>query len=702
MHQRVRRHAYMIPSASSSLFFQSPWWQLLLVLAAGLLYALFVYFRNSNNFDVPRRAVLTTAFLRAAAFSLACLLLLDIFLKRVTNQTENPAIIVAMDNSNSMVSGADSTSQRKQLIGLLNGFRSALSEKYSVRTVLFGGTCRVTDTLPHFSDKETDIDQLLKFTDNNFSNQNIGAMVVISDGIYNRGINPVFSGAKPQYPVFTVGTGDTTEVTDLSILRVNHNQVAYAGNNFQVEVIVTGRKLAGEEALLTLLENQQKRAHQLIRIGSDRFTATVIFTLQAQHPGVVRYNLGLPVKRGEKNIRNNSFGFAVEVIDNKQRILLAASAPHPDISAIAQSLAASSVYEFETTLNAEKKNNIKAYSMVIVHGMSAQTAPIINECRQNGVPFLLVDPSGADNLPGLKVTGPPNKYNDAEPLLNPGFALFTLSDKLRALIPQLPATKCFFGKYSLSMGADALVNQKIGMVETGQPLFYFVEENNLKCGVFIGDGLWKWRMRDFQENGNQEQFSELIGKSVQWLSLKSDKSFFRINTPAIINENESLEIQAEVYNKSYEPVTDPDVTFVLKNARNETFNYTFSKKKTSYILNPGPLSPAEYRYEATVKVNNELLKKNGVFIVKEIASENTSTVADHRLLYNLALHSGGKLFYPQNIEQLQKELLNSETIKPVTFSQSSTVSLTELKVLFFILLVLLGAEWLLRKRYYGI
>ena len=84
--------------------------------------------------------------------------------------------------------------------------------------------------------------------DNNFSNQNIGALVLVSDGIYNRGSNPVFQAAELQYPVYSVAFGDTTEIKDLLVKKINHNQVAYLGNNFPVEVQIQAKKFAGRDA----------------------------------------------------------------------------------------------------------------------------------------------------------------------------------------------------------------------------------------------------------------------------------------------------------------------------------------------------------------------------------------------------------------------------------------------------------------------
>jgi hypothetical protein len=239
-------------------------------------------------------------------------------------------------------------------------------------------------------------------------------------------------------------------------------------------------------------------------------------------------------------------------------------------------------------------------------------------------------------------------------------------------------------------------------VETENPVLFFSEINGLKSAVFLGDGLWKWKFRDFAENKNHQLFTELISKSVQYLSVRSDKSYFRVSAPRIVMENNDIELGAEVYNKSYEAITDPDVSLVLSDEKNRKYNYTFSKTSEAYRLNIGKLPPGEYRYEASVKLNNELFVKQGLFAVREVFSEKISTVADHQLLYQMARRSNGKLFFPAQLDQLEEELLKNENIKPITYSQITTSSLIDLTWLFWIILILLAAEWFFRKRFLSI
>ncbi|MBA3665701.1 MAG: hypothetical protein H0W61_16070 [Bacteroidetes bacterium] len=639
------------------------------------------------------------SFLRFASASLIVFLLLNIFLKQLKNETQNPVILLAVDNSRSMLANSDSAFIKQEFLKNIGSVRTALEKKFSVKTVLFGSKTKAAEADPEFNEKETDIDNMISDVENNYSNQNIGALILVSDGIYNKGSNPLYNVEKLQFPVYTVATGDTNEVKDIAIRKINHNQFAYSGNIFPVEIVINAKKYSGKELTVSINDPFGKKFTQQLKATSDNFLSTLTFTFNAEASGVQHFHTQVTLMEDESNVANNSQSFVIEVIDNRSKILLLANYPHPDVAAIKEALLSSGNYETEYALSADFQKPLKAYSLVILHGYSPQNTQLISDCRNNNIPLWLVNPSVPENLPGVKIASSFNKQNEAEAVVNNSFGLFNISDDLKKFVKELPALKTFFGNYSLNNGSNSLINQKIGMVETESPVLLFSETNGLKTSVFIGDGLWRWKLRDFSEHKNCNLFNELIGKVIQYLTVKGDKSFFRITSPKIVNENEMVELSAEVYNKTYELITEPDVTLILINEKNKQFNYTFSKTSNAYKLNLGFLPPGEYKYEAKVKVNNELIVKKGSLHVKEVVAEKLNTVANHQLLFQLSARSGGKLFYPKDLQKLQDDILKNQFIKPITYSTNLTTSIIDLKWLFFVILIILSVEWFLRKRF---
>ncbi len=675
----------------------TPVYYILLCIIAATFFSFLLYYRNKHNSELTTKTIALLSVFRFSAFLIVCLLLCNFLIKNTSNKTESPTILFAVDNSSSVLYGKDSLNNKRLIEEKIKNLNSGLAKSFNVKQMVFGSKTRFNDSLS-FNDKETDLSELFSFIDVNFQNQNIGALVLLSDGIMNKGLNPVYSAEQLKFPIYSIAVGDTNENKDLLIYKINHNQIAYLGNKFAAEVVVNANKLVNEEATLSVYKNGIKKQEQKIKINSENYSKTFQFIFDADAPGIQKYEVTVSRLNNEISYSNNQQSFIVDVIDNREKILLLSNAPHPDIAAISESIENMKNYELVKDQTSLTQKTFKAYSLVIIHGYNALTdAKIMENCNNNNVPVFIINPLTSEGLPNIKINGSLNRYNDTEPTLNKSFSFFTISDELKSFIKQLPALKTFFGNYAVSNGSQVLLNQKIGMVETNDPIFYFNELNGLKNAVFIGDGIWRWKMRNYQENENFNAFNELISKTIQFLSIKGDKSFFRVYTNKIVNENEVIEFNAEVYNKSYELITDPEVSLTIKNKNNIAFSYYFSKINNSYRLNAGLLEPGEYTYEAKVKLDNSMLTKKGILMVKAIVSEQLNTIANHQLLNQLSNATNGKMFQLNNCERIIEEINNNEYIKPITYSENKTIELIELKWIFLVVLFLFTIEWLIRK-----
>ncbi len=606
---------------------------------------------------------------------------------------------MALDNSTSIVSGSDSNQWRQNIPLAIQSLENDIGNQFQLRFIQFGKAAKTSDDNLNFTEKESDFDNLFNEIENNYANQNIGAMVLLSDGIYNKGANPNNSISKIKFPIYTIGVGDTTQYKDLMIQKIEHNEVAYLGDNFLVEVLVSAKKINTANAVLSLKHQNKIIQTKSFSIGIDNYLSTFSFTLSAEEKGLQQYNAQLSVIDGEKNISNNSQNFVIDVIDNKEKIALVSHAPHPDIAALKESIESKSNYSLVCFNDGRLNTPAKSFALVIIEGYQNNQVALINECKNSGTPFWIINPESSDNLPGMKLNVSPTRMNENECYVDENFNLFGISKELKNFIKEAPALKTYFGRYTTFNAASVFIKQKIGQIETENPVLIFSEYNDCKCACFMGDGLWKWKMRNFADKGNHDLFNELIGKTVQYLSVKKDKSFFRLRLPNQVNENESVEIEAELYNQTYELVNEAEVHFKLLDEENHEFNYTLSKNKMAYGLNIGILKPGEYRYQADVKDNNNLYTKQGKIMVKAVVLEKMNLVANHALLRELALKSTGQFYYLNQVKNLKETILKNENIKPITYSEIEESYLLDNKWLFLVILLFFSLEWFLRKRY---
>jgi hypothetical protein len=282
------------------------------------------------------------------------LLLLSPLLKTVFREVEKPVIVIAQDNSESIVVGKDSTFYRTTYKKNLANLSDELSSKYDVRMYSFGEKLKEVPpgsagTELNFTEKETDMASFFAEMDTRYSNRNLGAIVFASDGLYNKGQNPVFSSSHIKAPVFTIALGDTNVKRDLILKKVISNKLAYLGNKFPLEIAVNAKQCQGMATTLTVSKGETTLFSQRIELNQTNFNISIPVQLEAKEPGLQRYRVRLSVVPGEISVANNAQDVFIEVLDGREKVLILCDAPHPDVAALKQSIENNQNYEAEVS-----------------------------------------------------------------------------------------------------------------------------------------------------------------------------------------------------------------------------------------------------------------------------------------------------------------------------------------------------------------
>jgi len=693
-----------------------PSWYLFFCLLAGGTYSVVLYFRERRFSEAHPWLLRGMGLLRFLSVTAIACLLLNPLLKTVFREVEKPVIVIAQDNSESIVVGKDSAFYRTAYKAGLEKLVHDLSDKFDVRMYTFGDQLKEVPPqvlaneggldVVNFREKETDMSSLFEELDTRYANRNLGAVIIASDGLYNKGLNPVFSSGRLKAPFFTVALGDTTVRKDLLISKVINNRLAYLGNKFQAEVVVDARRCKGESAVLSVTKGDNTVFTQKVDITSDSYTNTIPFELEAKEAGLQRYRVKLSVLPGELSLVNNVQDLFIDVLDGREKVLLLADAPHPDLAALKQTIESNQNYEVEVATVKEFDKKLNGYNLIILHQLPSVngTAKVVSEAMSSEVPLMIIAGTQTNTRglnafqAGLQINTSGQRFNEVQAVLEEHFPLFTISEGLRSYLPKFPALQAPFGSYRAGSSCVPLLYQEVGIVKTKDPLMVFNQLGEKKICVLAGEGIWRWRLQDFADHGNHDLFNELINKTVQYLAVKQDKSQFRITCRNNFKENQALEMEAEVYNESYELINEPEVTLEIDNAGGKKFTYTFNKTTNAYRLNAGMFPPGNYRFQAKTKVADKVLTQQGEFSVSPLVLEAVNTTADHQLLYQLARKHQGEMVYPAQLDQLAEKIKQREDIKPVIYNPKKLVDLVELKWIFFVLLLLLSAEWFMRKR----
>ncbi len=349
-----------------------------LLLAGG--YAFSLYFRDIKN-EFPRYLKILLALVRFVAVFLISFLLLSPFIRSISKEKEKPIIILAVDNSQSVLLNADSSEYKNNLLREIDRLSSGLSGIAEVRQYIFGdkvyqlGIEKTFSGSVKFTDQVTDISGLVAELGNLYTNLNVGALILATDGIYNTGANPVYQAKEWPHPVYTVALGDTSVRMDMVIAKVNYNRMVYLNNKFPVEIVVRAQAAMGNQSRISIYHEGKPVQSSDFNIDREDFTRSFQIILDAKKSGLQKYSISIDPLNGELSAANNLKEIFVEVLDSKSRVLLVSGSPHPDISAINQAIISNLNYEVDEFLLNDFTGNPENYSMVILYQLPSVHDP---------------------------------------------------------------------------------------------------------------------------------------------------------------------------------------------------------------------------------------------------------------------------------------------------------------------------------------
>jgi hypothetical protein len=687
-----------------SLVTGAPAWIFLLCLAAGFGYA-FLLYRKSPLPEVSQNKVRILFAFRFLLVSAIAFLLMSPMVRTTRREIEKPIVVLATDASASMVQGADSAGIRKQIFADIEVLREGLSDAFDLRILQFGD--RVAEGLPQrFDHKATDFGQLFNELDVRFAGRNTGAMIFITDGGFNRGMSPAYGPRRVQFPAYTLAYGDTSTRKDLAIGRIRNNRLAYLGNSFPIEVSLDAEMASGASSSLTIREDSVVVYNQPVQVAGAKFHANIPVYLDARKTGIRHYVIEFAPVNGEITTTNNKRDVFIEVVEEKEKILLLASAPHPDLAAIRNSLESGLHHDVKTVFAGEFSGAFTDYDLIILHGFptpSGNGGSLISKVADTKLPkwFILTTNSAVNSLneAGVPVgiTQHNGQSNDLQASPDRAFSLFSPREELSTAIAEWPPLKAPFGIYKTIPGGRTWLYQKLGSVITDQPLLAFGEFKGAKVAVLCGEGVWRWRMTDYLDHGSHELSSEFIQQIVRYLSSQEDKGPFRVQCKNDFRETEPVVFDAQLFNESGQLVNEPEVRVSIRSAKGLELTYTMTRNGNIYQLNAGQLQVGRYSWKAEVKLGDKLYSRQGQFSVSSLQLEQAISRADHDAMRILAVKTGGELYQPGQAKRLVDRLLSNDQLKPVSYLRNSTEELLNEPWFFILIVVLLSTEWLIRK-----
>jgi len=701
-------------------------WSVILALAIGLVYASLLYLFSKTY---GKGLTILLFALRTIVVTTVVMLFINPYIKQKINKIEQPIIVFAQDNSASIVMTKDSVFYKEQYPHLIESIANTLDEKYEIDYFTFGQNChQEISPLPsvgrndrrqsvgrndreqssvsrndrrqsvgrndreqsvgrndRFSEHYTNISNALNTISRQYYKKNVGAVVLLSDGIVNQGVNPELSIENYPFPIYSVTLGDTVLYPTMTITEVRYNKTVPSDMLFPLRVTVNAQNCRGEEMDVSVKMDGVEVEKAVVAVTNNRFSKTFDFNINSEKEGTKQIDIQA------NSSRRRIF---IEVTDKKYNILCYAKAPHPDIAAIKSAL--DDHFEFDVVYDDNVVTNQDLplrYDLVILHQIALKSP----------IPSITIIGSGTDydtfNETQNVVTinrGATNTNLDVRARYNNNFGLFTLNSEIKKEMKTYPPLSLPHLEITFNNRHDELMLMNIMDLETQNPLISFADDaNGNKMGFIFGTGCWRWKLYEYYHHKNNDGFNELFSKTIKYLLTEKDKELTVNHKESYLN-TESITLTAELRNPGGELLNDADLHIMIRSA-GKSYEYVFSKGDNNYNLNIGMLPEGIYSYRAHATLGGIEYAADGTFTVETVGVEAQNLTADIERMRTLAQITNGKHYYITDIQQLTKDLENDERITSIARQETRYDELINIKWLFFIILGLITIEWLLRK-----
>ena len=668
------------------------YWVLAIVLSVGAGY--WVY-RADKRRAVPYPWL--TSLLRSLVVFFTLLLILVPTIIITKNVVEKPVVLVLQDNSRSIGNalGNDSAAYRKNIEDLTN----RLSDKYKVVRWGFGNTVQ-SDSLFQYRQPATDISSALSRAQEYFGLQNLGAVILATDGRFNEGMNPLYQQLSLHSALYAVAIGDSVQQKDIRVARVYANKVVTINSTFEIRADVVADLCKGYNNSVVIKEGENMISSVPVSVANDKYDRSISFTVKADKAGLHHYTISVPEAEGEKNLANNRRDIFVEVAEEKKNILIVSAAPHPDVNAIKDALSGMDAYKVTVCTADNFPASLTPYNVIILHGLPSVRNKLATQLLAANKPmwFILTNQTEIKGINSLSQlthasisAGAPH---DVLAMFEPAFTTFTVPQNIQSITDKMPPLTVA-ENLGAGPGANILFSQK--PVGAQAPL-WVLQQGSVPTAILAGEGLWRWRLYEYKNFNDHTVIDECIRQTVAFLCANNNEKPFGVSLQKYVwSDQESISLNAHLLNANNEQINTPDVQLIITDSGGRKQNFSFERAGTAYNINVGIWAGGTYTYSAHTTYNEKQYSTNGSFVVESIPLELMESGADYPLLYGLARKYNGGFVTARNVASLYDSIAHNDRIKPIIQSNTETVPLIDRKWYFFIILLIAVAEWLLRK-----
>jgi len=686
--------------------------------------------------------------LEAAMVALLLLLLWEPAVTVAELKSQQNIIAVLLDDSRSM-SIADEgtngmTARETAAVQALGKVLPGLDKKFQTRTYRLDSSLIRMEKPDqwHADATATHINAGLRQLVSETSDLPVGAVVLLTDGAENSGgmdLETINALHNRRLPVHTVGFGKEKAAHDLEIEDAVVAAKAMAGSRMTATVTFHQHGYVGQKATLDVKDGDKLLATKDVTLDKDGVDQSETMFFNAGDAGVKNIGFALEPLAGEESTANNAITRLVDVSSEPRRILYVEGEPRWEFKFIrraeAEDKGVQIVSMLRTTENKiyrqgiadpseladgfpTKAEDLFKYQAIILGSVEADYfTPVQQELLRE-----FVDKRGG----GLLFLGGRFALGDG------GWASSSLADLFPTFLPNAKGT---FHRESATVqltaaGAESpitrLLDDRAGNIDRWRKLPYLNDYQDAgapkpgatvlaqmvagrtlpllvtqsygrgKTALLATSGTWRWQMSAPLDDPSHDLFWQQL---LRWLAKDSPGQVTATMPQQTLMDEGHVQMTVVARDKEFTPAADAHVAvhMIGPNGESSVVDLTpVPNTPGTYSLDWTADKPGSYVAEVTADRGNDELGKDVISFRREDGvAENFHTEQNRELLEKLSNETGGRYWEQSELDRLPQEISYSEA----GISVRDTKELWDMPAVFLVLLGLMSADWLLRRKW---
>ena len=694
----------------------------LLIIAVIVVIAiiLFLTFRRKNQQSSKIRYLLILMGIRMSIFIIISVIIIKPIIKWTTVERLDPIIAIFIDKSLSMIAHKDGS--RDSLTFIIENIRSGFENiGANVKVFPFGSSLEkevqsVEDL--QFDAVGTDLSKMLVEGGKLLSDQNIKAGVVITDGVFTQGENPMLMEIDSRFPIYTIGIGDSLPVLDPSVFDISVPLFTDVGDTVSIEARIL--PLGREETLTVFLEeDDQVIQKKVLKPYQQSLYQTIQFKVIPDSPGIKRYSVIIDTLR-DRNPFNNVKTTLLRVKSaHTLMIMIQGDATFESrffarIIKTIPEMELIDLLEFQnkwhTTSQTEpfqlKWDAVALFGFPTRYTTLVQMEAVMAKFRQDqpaiyaqctrstdiakldrlvGEPFFDNFRLNLKNVTPVSVQIVKNQRN------HPVIRDIHMGILEKDLLAELPPVGMPFIQIELSNIFKPLIET---VLPVRKPVIAIAESNRSRKAIVTGLDLWRWDMMTIDKE-NHELYSELLKGLVEWLTdtLSTSNIQFHLNKTIFLT-GEVAEVEGIVTDIQGNLIKKAVINAELLDSRNNSTAFLIQWNGLKYSGMIPLRSEGEYQINAVASVGeNELGRFQQKLTVLKNPVEFSTIRQNIEVLRSIAANTGGRYLrpdeFPSSIDDISLEF--------TTLDKRHELKLWRWHGIFILLIFLLFSEWVIRR-----